>query len=227
MHPPTIHPCARSRHGGRSGVAAALLLLALAGCAAAAAGPVPGVVRPGAPGEESRVVASAVPGSAQATAHSAADVRFMQDMIAHHLQAVEMTALVEARTERADIRRLARRIEASQDDEIAVMRRWLEVRGEAVPGPHAHHGHGGHAPMPGMLSAEEIARLAAARGAEFDRLFLESMIRHHEGALVMVADLFATDGAGQEPEIFQFAAHVDSDQRIEIGRMQQMLAAGR
>jgi uncharacterized protein (DUF305 family) len=176
-----------------------------------------------------------------AAAYTEADVRFMQDMMVHHAQAVEMTALVAARTERADVRRLAARIEVSQEDEMELMRRWLEARGEAVPDPHAHHApaaahhgpaghHGrqdaGHAGMPGMVSAEDMARLRAATGPEFDRLFLEFMIHHHEGALVMVAELMATDGAGQESEIFQFASHVDGDQRIEIARMRRMLEQG-
>jgi uncharacterized protein (DUF305 family) len=165
-----------------------------------------------------------------APAYTAADVRFMQDMIVHHAQSVEMTALVVSRTERADVRRLAARIEVSQEDEMQRMRRWLEARGEAVPDAHAHrapapahHAPADHAGMPGMVSAEDMARLRAATGPEFDRLFLELMIHHHEGALVMVEELMATDGAGQESEIFQFASHVDGDQRIEIARMRRML----
>jgi uncharacterized protein (DUF305 family) len=180
------------------------------------------VVQAGAPGEASRTVSGDAPRVASPR-HVEADVRFMQDMIVHHAQAVEMTALVEARTERADIRLLARRITASQEDEMATMRQWLIDRGEVPPDEHAHHAHGAHEGMPGMLSPAEMTRLRAARGAEFDRLFLESMIRHHEGALVMVADLVAIDGAAQEVEIFQFAAHVDADQRVEIDRMRRML----
>jgi uncharacterized protein (DUF305 family) len=162
--------------------------------------------------------------------HTQADVRFMQGMIVHHAQAVEMTALVPERSARPGIQLLARRIDIAQADEMALMRRWLEDRGEPVEAARGDHGHDGHAPhgaghdrMPGMLSPEEMEQLATATGDEFDRLFLESMIRHHEGALEMVAQLFATDGAGQEPEIFQFATHVDSDQRIEIVRMRTML----
>jgi uncharacterized protein (DUF305 family) len=174
------------------------------------------------------------PGTPASPRHTDADVRFMRDMMVHHAQAVEMTGLVAARAERADVRRLADRIAVSQEDEMAQMRRWLEDRGEAVPDEHAHHaGHGGHGhhgaahrSMPGMLGAEDMARLRAARGAEFDRLFLEFMIFHHEGALIMVAELMSTDGAAQESEIFQFASHVDSDQRIEIARMRQMLEQG-
>lgn len=146
----------------------------------------------------------------------------MQGMITHHAQAVEMTTLLRTRTARADMRLLAGRIEASQEDEMAFMRRWLEVRGRAAPDAHAQHEHRG-IPMPGMLSAEEMARLAASAGPGFDRLFLDGMIKHHAGALAMVADLFATQGAGQDTEIFAFASDVDADQRIEIARMQSML----
>jgi uncharacterized protein (DUF305 family) len=190
----------------------------------------PRVVSPGAPGEAGRVLdaAEAAAATRQQPRHTAADVRFMQHMIVHHQQAVEMTALVEARTQNPAIRTLARRIELSQDDELALMRRWLESRNEPLVDPHlghaGHAGHGAGAAMPGMLTAEEMARLRASQGAEFDRLFLESMIMHHEGALVMVEELFATDGAGQEVEIYQFASHVDSDQRMEIERMRRMLS---
>ena len=146
----------------------------------------------------------------------------MQGMIAHHAQALAMTALLASRTNREEMRLLARRIELSQSDEIGMMQRWLKKRGEAVPDEHAHHDHGG-ALMPGMLTPEQMSRLEAAKGQEFDRLFLESMIKHHDGALTMVTDLFATQGAGQEPEIFAFASDVDADQRIEIDRMSGML----
>jgi uncharacterized protein (DUF305 family) len=180
----------------------------------------------------------AAPGQAQAAGapgmpvHSEADARFMQDMIVHHAQAVEMTALVPERTEREDVRRLAARIEISQQDELELMERWLESRDEPVPDAREAAGHSHHHPsiehglMHGLQDAEAMARLRESTGAEFDRLFLEAMIRHHEGALVMVAELLATDGAGQEAEIFQFASHVESDQRIEIERMRQMLEAG-
>lgn len=147
-----------------------------------------------------------------------AAVRFMQGMIHHHGQALAMTDLVPDRTQNETLRRLAQRIEISQQDEIARMRRWLEARSEDVPGGHLH------GPlMPGMLSAQQMARLAAASGAEFDRLFLELMIQHHEGALVMVRDLVSSGGGGQEPELFQFVSHVDADQRAEIARMRGML----
>jgi uncharacterized protein (DUF305 family) len=132
-----------------------------------------------------------------------------------------MTDLLATRTQREDMRKLAQRIDVSQTDEIRMMQEWLKQRGEALPDPHAHH-HGGTL-MPGMLSAQEMSRLADAKGEAFDRLFLEFMIKHHEGALVMVQELLATPGAGQEPEIFAFANDVDADQRMEIDRMRAML----
>ena len=132
-----------------------------------------------------------------------------------------MTTLLQSRTRNEDMRKLALRIEVSQADEIKMMQEWLKHRGQPLPDPHAHHGPG--APlMPGMLTPEEMTRLRAAAGADFDLLFLEFMIKHHEGALIMVTDLFSTAGAGQEPEIFAFASDVDADQRMEIDRMRGM-----
>jgi uncharacterized protein (DUF305 family) len=171
-----------------------------------------------------------------------ADVQFMQHMIGHHAQALAMTALLPARTQRNDMRLLGERIAVSQRDEIATMRRWLTRHGAAVPDaaapmPHdrpADHAMGhatGHAMaahdslMPGMLTPAEMDRLAKTTGPAFDRLFLQSMIRHHEGALAMVAALFATRGAGQDAEVFAFASDVDTDQRAEIARMRALLAA--
>jgi uncharacterized protein (DUF305 family) len=116
---------------------------------------------------------------------------------------------------------LGLRIKVSQDDEMDMMRKWLEARGEKVPGPHAHHEPGGF--MPGMLTTEEMTALANAKGKEFDRLFLMGMIKHHGGAITMVEELFKTPGAGQDGEIFAFASDVDADQRMEIERMGMML----
>jgi uncharacterized protein (DUF305 family) len=158
--------------------------------------------------------------------YAAADVRFMQGMIAHHAQALAMTALVPARTTRGDLRLLAERIEVSQRDEIALMRQWLEQRGEKVPSiaaGHEHHAAGQQALPHGMLSEAEMAQLARASGGEFDRLFLELMIRHHEGALRMVAELFAAPGAAQETETYRLATDVDADQRAEIARIRALL----
>jgi uncharacterized protein (DUF305 family) len=162
---------------------------------------------------------------------SPADIAFMQGMIGHHAQALRMTALVPGRSARADVRLLAERIEAGQRSEIAQMRQWLRTRGldtAAMAGQHQHQHAGGaddHGMMPGMLTEPQFEALAAATGAGFDRLFLESMIRHHEGAVTMVATLFFTNGAGQEPEVFRLASDVDADQRAEIARMRAMLGA--
>jgi len=182
----------------------------------------PPVVQPGAPGQPTKELS---PGSAARMPRpgfTKADVAFMQGMIAHHAQAIEMTKLLETRTTNPDMRKLAERISVSQADEIKMMQRWLLDRGQGVPGPPLVHLHEGML-MPGMLTQEEMARLAAASGPEFDKLFLEGMIKHHGGALTMVHDLFATAGAGQESEIFAFASDVDADQRMEIGRMAAML----
>ena len=183
----------------------------------------PLIVQPGAPGQATRVISAEKATDLSRVRYSAADVRFMQGMIGHHAQALEMTALVPERTQRDDMRLLAKRIDLSQADEIRMMQQWLEARGQQVPEPHAHHA-AGAALMPGMLSAEEMARLAAARGDAFDRLFLELMIKHHEGALTMVKELYGTAGAGQESEIHAFASDVDADQRMEIDRMRGMIA---
>ena len=180
------------------------------------------IVQPGAPGQETKTVSAAKASDLSRVQFTAADVRFMQGMIGHHAQAVEMTALVPARTATDGMRKLAQRIEVSQVDEIGMMKRWLEVRGQQLPDPHAMHMHGAML-MPGMLTQEEMQALAAAKGRDFDRLFLAGMIKHHEGALTMVRELFATPGAGQESEMYAFASDVDADQRMEIERMGAML----
>jgi uncharacterized protein (DUF305 family) len=180
------------------------------------------IVQPGAPGKPSTVTTADKVMAGPRPSFTPADVRFMQGMIGHHAQAVEMTKLLETRTESADMRKLAQRIDVSQADEITMMEEWLRSRRQPLPDPHAHHAPGATL-MPGMLSAPEMARLAAAKGREFDRLFLEFMIKHHDGALVMVRDLFATPGAAQESEIYAFASDVDADQRMEIERMRAML----
>jgi uncharacterized protein (DUF305 family) len=182
----------------------------------------PPILQPGVPGRPSRVIGAAAAVDLSGVRHTAADVRFMQGMIGHHAQALEMTALVPARTAREEMRLLAARIEVSQKDEITLMQEWLKERGESVPDLHAHHAAGATL-MPGMLTAQEMARLADATGAGFDRLFLELMIRHHEGALVMVKELFASPGGGQESAAFAFASDVYADQQIEINRMRGML----
>ena len=146
----------------------------------------------------------------------------MQAMVAHHSQALEMTGLLASRSSREDMRLLGRRIELSQADEIQLMREWLNARRVPLSSHDANHAHPATA-MPGMLTADEMRRLAEATDGEFDRLFLELMIKHHEGALTMVDDLFAAVGAGQQSDIFTFASDVDADQRMEIDRMGAML----
>ena len=194
----------------------------LTGCGSARVEQGPPIVQPGAPGEPSRIITPEAAAALPQPPLSDADVRFMQRMIAHHAQAIEMTDLLETRTHSADMKKLAGRIEASQADEIQMMRQWLSDRGAALPSMHAHHEPG--APlMPGMLTQEEMARLSAARGEAFDRLFLEFMIKHHEGALAMVNELFATKGAAQDSDIYAFASDVNADQRMEIARMSAML----
>jgi uncharacterized protein (DUF305 family) len=184
------------------------------------------VVQPGAPGEPTKTL----PADTRATLPplSAADVSFMQGMIMHHAQAVEMTALIESHTENKDVRAIGAKISSSQADEIRMMQRWLKTRGQAtsmsMPGmPDMDMNGKPMQPMPGMLTPEQMTALRAARGAEFDRLFLSGMIQHHGGALVMVKDLFDSAGAGQDAEIFEFVTDVDNGQRAEIKIMQKML----
>ena len=157
--------------------------------------------------------------TAQTSAADSANVAFMQSMIAHHAQALEMTAMTATRSQRDDIKLLARRITESQASETQLMEGWLRRRDKpTVDSSHSHH-----ADMPGMLTLAELETLRQAKNAEFDRLFLELMIRHHEGALTMVARLNAIPGAGEEPELWQLVSHIDADQRAEIARMQRML----
>jgi uncharacterized protein (DUF305 family) len=203
---------------------AAAVAIVLSGAAACRTGngSGPTIVQPGAPGEATRVISAEKAVDLSRVQYTAADVEFMQGMIGHHAQALEMTALLSSRTESEDMRKLAHRIEVSQKDEIKMMREWLRNRKQTVPDEHAHHAPGAKL-MPGMLTAEEMGRLSKAKGQEFDRLFLAYMIKHHEGALTMVTDLFSKPGAGQESDVFAFASDVDADQRMEIDRMSAML----
>jgi uncharacterized protein (DUF305 family) len=186
----------------------------------------PVVVQPDAPGKPSRTL----PPSTRATLppRSPADVEFMQGMIMHHSQAIEMTALIGSHTENKNLRSLGARISSSQSDEIQFMKRWLAARGERLsmtaPGmPGMVMSGEPMALMPGMLTTEQMEALRKAKGAEFDRLFLTGMIQHHGGALTMVKDLFDTAGAGQDAELFNFATDADNSQRAEIKIMQTML----
>jgi len=202
---------------------AAALLTATAACKTAGGGSSTGtrILQPGAPGQDTKTINTAQATDLSKVGATAADVKFMQGMIGHHAQAVEMVQLLNQNSDNPDMKRLGLRIQVSQDDEMNMMRTWLKDRGQEIPGPHAHHEPGGF--MPGMLTSEEMATLAAAKGKEFDRLFLQGMIKHHGGAISMVEELFKTPGAGQEGGIFAFASDVDSDQRMEIDRMGAML----
>jgi uncharacterized protein (DUF305 family) len=205
---------------------AVLAALAAAGCRTGAGGSSgTGIIQPGAPGEANRVITAEAAADLSKVQHTPADVKFMQGMIGHHAQALEMTALIADRTSREEMKLLGQRIAVSQADEIDMMRSWLRARGQAIPDEHAHHTHEGM--MPGMLTPEQMAELAAAKGEAFDKLFLRYMIQHHEGALSMVDDLFKTPGAGQEGDINAFAADVDADQRMEIDRMRALLGGSR
>lgn len=206
----------------------AAVLLACAPAALAQSAPV--VVQPGAPGQPSKTL----PANTQAPppARVQADVDFMQGMIMHHGQAVEMTALIPTHTTNPQVTAIGARISRSQSDEMQFMKRWLHARGEAtsMPMPVAMPGmpemtmSGAPTPtMPGMLTPAQMDALRSAHGAEFDRLFLTGMIQHHNGALTMVHDLFNTTGAGQDADLFDFATDADNTQRAEIRIMQNML----
>jgi uncharacterized protein (DUF305 family) len=220
---------------GFMAVSTAAGLFSLTVCAQEADPATPVVVQPGAPGKPTRIL----PPSTRATLppRSAADVEFMQGMIMHHGQAVEMTALIESHTGNKDLRLLGARISKSQSDEINFMKRWLDSRGERHSMP-KHDMPGREMPsmnmpgmdmsshpalMPGMLTPKQMEALRKAKGEEFDHLFLTGMIQHHNGALIMVKDLFDTAGAGQDAELFNFATDADSSQRAEIRIMQTML----
>ncbi len=186
------------------------------------------IVQPGAPGQATKTLTAQEATQLAQARYTIADVAFMQGMIVHHQQAVEMSALVKERTNNADIVTVAGRIEASQADEIAFMKEWLTSRGEPVMmpmGEHAGHaGHAGHQMMAGMATPEQMAALAAVSGAEFDRQFLTLMIAHHEGAIDMVDELLGQPGSAADPVIFRFVGDVENDQKSEIDRMDTLLA---
>jgi len=184
--------------------------------------PPPQIVQPGAPGKPSSVIDVEKATDLSKVRFTAADVTFMQGMIHHHSQAVEMVALIPSRTSLPAMKLLGKRIDLSQQDEIKMMETWLRARGQEQPNPHAMHMPGATL-MPGMLSPEEMQALEAAKGKAFDKLFLRGMIKHHAGALSMVDDLFATPGAAQDGDMYAFASDVVSDQRMEIERMATML----
>ncbi len=191
----------------------------------------PVVIQPGAPGQSSRKL----PPTTRAVLPpvSIKDTEFMQGMIMHHAQAVEMVALMASRTENRELLLLGSRISQSQSDEMGFMTRWLQSRGSpltvpmdgmnSMDMPGMDHSMDHSMMMPGMLSKRQMAELKKAKNDEFDRLFLAGMIQHHTGALLMVREMFDTAGAGQDAELFNFATDVDSGQRAEIKIMQKML----
>ena len=201
-------------------LAAALPAALIAACAGA------GGARPA--GEPAP--APAPSGAPVRAAVNAADVHFMSGMIPHHAQAVLIAGWAPSHGARADIQRLAERIVVAQKDEIELVQNWLRERGQPVPAANATHmtmTHGGMKHdmlMPGMLTAEDLERLDAARGSAFDRLFLEAMIKHHQGAIAMVDELEAADGSRQDETVFRFSQDVYADQTTEIRVMQQLLA---
>ena len=209
----------------------------LAAFAAAAAAQAP-IVNPGAPGTASRNLNADEAIALARTAYTSADVQFLKDMIPHHRQALEMAALAKDRTNRKELLDAAGRIDASQEDEIEFMQSWLEERNELAANPAAtagapaadHAAHAAHAAhvgtgMKGMATPEQMAALAAANGTDFDRSFLELMIKHHEGAVEMVEALTEQPGSAYEPALFEFTRDVTNDQNAEIERMNVLLAA--
>jgi uncharacterized protein (DUF305 family) len=191
------------------------------------------IVQPGAPGHSNKTL---TPSTAAGTPRqpSAADVKFMQGMIMHHGQAVEMTELLRTRSHDKEVQELGKRISVSQTDEMRYMKQWLTDRGEPLSDEHDQMAGMQHMDgmdmsmssmpmMPGMLTAEQMEALRNASGPEFDHLFLTGMIQHHTGALTMVKDLFQSPGAGQDPQLFDFASDVDNTQQAEIDIMRHIL----
>ena len=181
------------------------------------------IVQPGAPGESARELTADEAIDIAVTSYSPDDVRFMQDMIPHHHQAVEMAEFVADRTNRPEVVDAAGRITLSQQDEIEFMGHWLSDRGERVPDPSDQEGmHTGHR-MAGMATPEQMAELAALEGTDFDRMFLQLMITHHDGAVTMVEELLDQPGAAYDPVLFEFTNDIDNDQTAEIERMHALL----
>jgi uncharacterized protein (DUF305 family) len=193
-------------------------------CQAAFAQDAP-IVQPGAPGEMPKTITAEEASKIAANSYSKDDVLFMQDMIPHHNQAVQLSALVSERTNRPELVDVAGRIDVSQADEIDFMQQWLRARGERVPEPTAHSAmHTSHQ-MAGMASPEQMAELATLSGTDFDRLFLQLMIPHHEGAVTMVKDLMDRPGAAYDPVLYEFTTDVVNDQTAEIERMNNLLVS--
>ncbi len=195
------------------------LLLSAAGLAVAQSVP---IVQPGAPGQASRTLSAEEASNLATTTYTPADVAFLQAMIVHHQQAVDMAALVKDSTNTQDLLEIAGRIEAGQADERAFMEEWLAERGEPTEDAallqHAQH------TMKGMASADQIAALAAATATDFDRQFLALMIAHHDGAVDMVTDLLDEEGTAADPVLYRFVSDIKSEQESEMERMDKLLA---
>jgi uncharacterized protein (DUF305 family) len=213
----------------------ALVLAGLLGVPQAAQ--TPPIFHPGAPGAASRTITAAQAVELSRTSFTTGDVEFLQHMLVHHAQAVEMVELLQAHGSSPQIKRLGQRIALSQQAEMELMRNWLTDRGQPLVMADMHAGHmagmnhampmaaaGDTALMPGMLTPNQMQALAAARGLAFDRLFLQGMIQHHQGALDMVATLMETPDAAQDTLLSDFTAAVVADQSAEILRMQSLLS---
>ena len=183
------------------------------------------IIHPGAPGAPAQELSAEQAIEIADSSYSPDDVKFMQDMIPHHHQALEMAELVADRTNRPELIDVAGRIDASQNDEIEFMRQWLQQRGEPVPEPTAHEAMHTTHKMAGMATPEQMAELAASEGTDFDRLFLSLMITHHEGAVKMVEKLLELPGAAYDPVLFEFTSDVTNDQNAEIERMNTLLVS--
>ncbi len=222
----TLHVLALIKNRTMNYASTRLTMLALAAVASTACGggsspgvASPRIVQPGAPGQSGRTFSTEELSAVEGVSYVEADVRFMQGMIPNHAHALEMKALVRQHASTQVVRLMGLRMEISQRDEIAMMQSWLRDHGEALELP----GMGGMHTMPGMLTPEQMQALGNARGAAFDKLFLEGMIQHHLGALDMVYELYNTSGAAQESTVFKFAEDVDADQLMEIERMRGVL----
>ena len=206
---------------------------AIAACLSlsAASAQVP-IVQPGPPGAPIKLITPAEAARIAKTSFSPADSNFMQMMIVHHKQAVDMSALAPSRTNNPQLLTIAGRITASQKDEMRFMGDWLQRRGLPAAMPAMDHGdmanmamdhlamdHGGMPAMKGMATPAQMAALAAAKGPAFDRMFLELMIAHHRGAVEMVEALFKQPGSAADPVLFQFITDVSNEQTAEIKRM--------
>jgi uncharacterized protein (DUF305 family) len=210
----------------RSPIASLFLLSAIAASAQQSAP----IVQPGAPGQPGKLLTEATVRTPPRAPFNA-DIEFMQGMIMHHSQAVEMVALLRTRGKSPVLKSFGEKISVSQTDEIGFMKRWLEDRGKptTMEMDHSHmsaeemKNMNMHMLMPGMLTPEQMAALEKAKGAQFDHLFLTGMIQHHGGALTMVDDLFNTPGAGQDPVLFDFATDIENTQSAEIKIMRGML----